>query len=240
VLINASGVYLEGKQVADVNALVEGKHLVKLEALSQRLELSKQERLEARANEPFRGEILFWVDRSTPALVVKSALQTAAFSGYPTSIFVVRDRETSKLGGVAAHARVPEPPPEKDEPVAFDSDGRVSALPRANPAKIRMGATSVRGKLPPDVIQKTVRQNFGRFRNCYEEGLARDPNLKGRIGVRFVIGRNGEVTNVGDAGSDLPDAAVVSCVISSFHGLHFPKPEGGIVAVEYPLLFTPG
>jgi hypothetical protein len=98
----------------------------------------------------------------------------------------------------------------------------------------------VNGRLPAEVIRRIVRQNFGRFRMCYEQGLARNPNLEGRVGVRFVIGRDGSVSNVGNGGSDIPDSGVVSCTISAFYGLSFPQPEGGIVTVTYPIMFSPG
>jgi hypothetical protein len=58
--------------------------------------------------------------------------------------------------------------------------------------------------------------------------------------VRFVIGRDGSVSNVSDAGSDLADAGAKECVTRAFYGLRFPVPEGGIVTVVYPLLFRPG
>jgi hypothetical protein len=118
--------------------------------------------------------------------------------------------------------------------------GRLGGSHATRAPKVRMGATSVNGRLPPEVIQRIVRQNFGRFRMCYEQGLSRNPNLEGRVGVRFVIGRDGAVSNVGNGGSDLPDGAVVSCVISAFYGLSFPQPEGGIVSVTYPIMFSPG
>jgi len=79
------------------------------------------------------------------------------------------------------------------------------------------------GHLPPDVIQRIVRQNFGRFRQCYEIGLRDNPNLEGRVVARFVIGRDGAVSNV-SSGGDLPDAQVRSCVASAFYGLSFPRP----------------
>ena len=85
-----------------------------------------------------------------------------------------------------------------------------------------------------------MRQNFGRFRLCYENGLRNNPNLQGRVGVRFVIGRDGAVSNVGNGGSDMPDGSVVSCVVRAFYGLSFPQPEGGIVTVVYPIIFNPG
>ena len=94
------------------------------------------------------------------------------------------------------------------------------------------------GRLPPETIQRIVRANFGRFRACYEEGLRRNPGLVGRVAVRFVIGRDGAVSNTNDGGSDLPDAAVRSCVVRAFYGLSFPQPEGGIVTVDYPISFS--
>ncbi len=106
--------------------------------------------------------------------------------------------------------------------------------------QVRMGATQVSGRLPPEVIQRIVRQNFGRFRLCYENGLRNNRNLQGRVSVRFVIGRDGAVSNVGNGGSDMPDSGVVSCVVRAFYGLSFPQPEGGIVTVTYPIMFSPG
>lgn len=106
--------------------------------------------------------------------------------------------------------------------------------------KLHQDATTVNGRLPPEVIQRIVRQNFGRFRLCYEQGLAKDPTLAGQVKVKFVVGRDGSVSSVSDAGSTLPDSTVVACVVRGFGNLSFPQPEGGIVVVTYPITFTPG
>jgi hypothetical protein len=42
-----------------------------------------------------------------------------------------------------------------------------------------------------------------------------------------------------DSGSDLPDPHVIKCVIRGFQSLRFPEPEGGIVTVVYPIIFSP-
>jgi hypothetical protein len=114
--------------------------------------------------------------------------------------------------------------------------GHESKSPRLRPD----GATKVSGHLPPEVIQRIVRQNYGRFRACYESGLRGNPNLTGRVTARFIIGRDGAVTNAANGGSDMPDSKVVGCVLSQFYGLSFPSPENGIVTVSYPIMFTPG
>ena len=118
--------------------------------------------------------------------------------------------------------------------------GKLGRGHRAVSPRVRMAHdVGVSGRLPSDVIQRIVRQNFGRFRQCYEVGLRSNPNLEGRVTARVVIGRDGAVSNV-SAGGDLPDASVSSCVASAFYGLSFPAPENGIVTVSYPILLTPG
>jgi len=105
---------------------------------------------------------------------------------------------------------------------------------------VRPQGITTSGKLPAEIIQRIVRQNFGRYRFCYEQGLRGNPNLQGRVAVRFVIGRDGSVSQVQNGGSDMPDSNVVSCVVRSFYGLSFPQPENGIVTVTYPIMFQPG
>ncbi len=119
------------------------------------------------------------------------------------------------------------------------SFGRNAPEPKGFKFQVRPDGTSrVSGRLPPEVIQRVVRQNYCRFRACYEVGLRTNPNLAGRVTARFVIGSDGAVSNV-SAGGDLPDAGVKSCVASAFYGLSFPMPEGGIVTVSYPIMLTP-
>jgi len=117
--------------------------------------------------------------------------------------------------------------------------GRTTRGHRTSVPRLREGVSQISGRLPPDTIQRVVRQNHSRFRACYEKGLMTNPSLAGRVGVRFVIGRDGRVTNVADGGSDLPDPSVVSCVSRAFYDISFPKPEGGIVTVVYPIAFQP-
>ena len=98
---------------------------------------------------------------------------------------------------------------------------------------------SVSGRLPPPVIQAIVRQNFDAIRTCYERGLAKVPTLQGRVAVRFAIQLDGSVAGAQSAGSDLPDAEVVACIVRIFSQLRFPAPEGGVVTVVYPIMFSP-
>jgi hypothetical protein len=120
------------------------------------------------------------------------------------------------------------------------SSGRLGGDHQVKAPAPRIGDVVTSGRLPAEVIQRIIRQNFGRFRLCYERGLSRNPTLEGRVTARFVIDRTGAVSNVANGGSDIPSSDVTSCVISTFYGLSFPPPEAGIVTVSYPILFSPG
>ena len=98
---------------------------------------------------------------------------------------------------------------------------------------------TVSGKLPPEVIQRIVRQNYGRFRLCYENGLRANAKLGGTVTVKLVIDPTGAVKSANDGGSSLPDAGVVACVVKGFSNLSFPSPASGMVTVTYPIVFTP-
>ena len=121
----------------------------------------------------------------------------------------------------------------------FDSGRTIKGKYSPKDIKMRAGTTSTSGRIPAETIQRVVRQNFGRFRSCYESGLKNNPSLSGRVGVRFVIGRNGDVSQVSNGGGDLPDSGVTNCVVGAFRGLSFPQPEEGIVTVGYSIQFSP-
>jgi hypothetical protein len=103
----------------------------------------------------------------------------------------------------------------------------------------RYASPTVNGRLDPQVIQRIVRLNDGRYRFCYQNGLRSDPSLQGRVTVKFVIDRRGGVALAADGGSDIPDQNVRQCVVQSFMSLSFPEPDSGTVTVVYPIVFSP-
>jgi steroid delta-isomerase-like uncharacterized protein len=105
---------------------------------------------------------------------------------------------------------------------------------------VRQGPVTVNGRLPPEVVERILRQNVGRLRLCYESGRSSNAKLEGRVTVKFVIDRAGSVPNVADGGSDLPDQGVVRCVQRAYTGLQFPQPDSGIVTVVASVMFSPG
>jgi hypothetical protein len=156
------------------------------------------------------------------------------------AVYLLVPSRQSAEAGFGALARLLPMLPHSDTAVAFltpfDRSWRPTVGAPAGPSGEPKPAL---GRVRPEVIQAVVRRRFGEFRGCYEAGLARDPKLEGRVVVRFVIGRDGRVSSAEDAGSDLPDAAVVDCVVGRFRAFTFPEPEGGIVTVVYPIHLSP-
>lgn len=125
-----------------------------------------------------------------------------------------------------------------DAPTARSGGAPVSGSHRTTDAPIvRSGGAQVSGRIPPEVIQRVVRRQTPDFRACYTDALARRPDVQGRVSVRFVIARNGDVMAAADGGSTVMDAELVACVIRAFRPLSFPAPEVGAITVVYPLLF---
>ncbi len=95
--------------------------------------------------------------------------------------------------------------------------------------------------MPPAVIQRVVRQRYGRFRLCYESGLKTNPDLRGRVTVHFLIDGKGQTKGpaVVAGKTTLPDNKVATCVANAFRRLSFPQPEQGTVTVSYPIIFSP-
>ena len=95
------------------------------------------------------------------------------------------------------------------------------------------------GRLAPAEIQERVRAHYADFRRCYEAGLTRNRQLSGLFQARFVIGVDGKVSSVSISHNSLPDCACAECIMDQFKRIVFPKPEGGVVTVVYPIAFEP-
>jgi hypothetical protein len=134
----------------------------------------------------------------------------------------------------------PELPNVSDYPCPHPDEARDAAMAEGKTVRGGPAAEPTNGRLPPEIIQKVVRSHYGVFRACYEAGLKKDPDLYGRVTARFVIERDGLVRHADPTCTSMPDRDVVRCVIEGYKKLKFPEPDGGIVTVVYPIMFTPG
>jgi hypothetical protein len=75
---------------------------------------------------------------------------------------------------------------------------------------------------------------------CYDNALAQDPTLRGKVSIAVRIGSNGQACSAGVASNELVSApSVANCVAGYFRGQAFPSPKGGCVDVNIPINFVP-
>lgn len=134
----------------------------------------------------------------------------------------------SAMAATTAATGAAPPPPDLQVPGAASKDGD----------GVRGAVLSSSGKIPPDAIQSVVQKEFPKLRACWESGKKTNAKLEGTVQVKFTIGKEGNVTSASrEPETTVGDPAVVDCVLSSFKRLTFPKPEGGVVNVVYPVVF---
>ena len=105
---------------------------------------------------------------------------------------------------------------------------------------VRQAKAEVQGSLDKDLIRRTVRAHIHEVRHCYNQGLARDPNLKGRVAVKFMVGPRGDILAAEIAEATLADKTVGACIVAAIRRWTFPKPQGSTVVITYPFVLEPG
>lgn len=103
--------------------------------------------------------------------------------------------------------------------------------------QIRVREAEVRGSLAKEVIRRAIQRRLSEIRYCYEQGLGDNPELAGRVQVKFVIAPSGSVQGAAVESSSLQSARVESCITDAVRRFSFPAPDGGgVVIVSYPFL----
>ena len=96
------------------------------------------------------------------------------------------------------------------------------------------------GSLDRSQVDEVVKRHLSAIRYCYQRELQREPNLSGKVVVKFVISGDGSVSSSTLQSSSLGHAGAEQCVVDRFLRMSFPEPRGsGMVVVKYPFLFSP-
>lgn len=134
-------------------------------------------------------------------------------------------------------------------PASFGSSATVSAEASGTPSfgSGGGGTTSlggdpvILGALDRSLIDAVIKRNMAQIRYCYQRELTKNPALEGKITVKFVIAKDGTVSQATTKSTTMNNANVESCINSRFMRMQFPEPKGGgIVIVSYPFVFSPG
>jgi hypothetical protein len=90
-----------------------------------------------------------------------------------------------------------------------------------------------------DALARYVKARLKAIQNCYEKELKRNPNLKGKVVVRFNIMPTGRTGGIEVEENTLGNDAVGSCIRTVIRSWVFPFKPDDEVPVAYPFVFSP-
>ncbi|MFO0725908.1 MAG: AgmX/PglI C-terminal domain-containing protein [Myxococcota bacterium] len=106
-------------------------------------------------------------------------------------------------------------------------------------ARLAPERTIICNNIDKEDVARVIRRNLPRFKHCYDAELNKEPDLAGKVSVRFMIGQTGGVMETAIAESSIGSQNVEACVMRVMQSLKFTAPKGGGVAVvTYPFVFA--
>jgi hypothetical protein len=102
---------------------------------------------------------------------------------------------------------------------------------------VSTGTAVVMGSVDRELIRKVIQEHAAQIRYCYEQQLAINPKLQGKVAIKWIINGDGSASSaqVDRSATTLDDDKVHECMKSRITSWAFPKPKGGGIAViTYP------
>jgi len=101
---------------------------------------------------------------------------------------------------------------------------------------IATGTATIQGAIDKELIRQVIKEHAAQIRFCYEEELAVNPKLTGKVAVKWTIDADGNASNATIVeGTTLASPKVHQCMMDRIVTWQFPKPKGGGYAVvTYP------
>jgi len=96
------------------------------------------------------------------------------------------------------------------------------------------------GKVDAMVVRKQIHRDLPRINRCYASALRREPDLAGKVKVRFAIVRSGDVIGVKVLENTTGDEGVERCVARVVQDIRFPSRKyGKALSFTFPFVFAP-
>jgi outer membrane biosynthesis protein TonB len=83
-----------------------------------------------------------------------------------------------------------------------------------------------------------IKARMSAIKGCYENALKRNPNLRGKITIRFTILETGGLADIESATNTMNSADVAACIMGTMRSWRTPFKPSGPVTVEYPFVFS--
>ena len=104
---------------------------------------------------------------------------------------------------------------------------------------IQTDPPTVKGNIDVEAALNAARSQHGKIAECYEQGLARDSGLAGRLVIRFTVQLDGRVSNAMSGTPEFADPITANCIADVFRQTTFPLPQGGGATFFYPIRLEP-
>jgi hypothetical protein len=144
----------------------------------------------------------------------------------------------------AMRVDIPPPPSATSSSPEKTTPGSAPATPMAAPETKpdpQFCGGSCRGSPGPELVA-AIGKRAKKAHRCYDQGLAKDKTLRGRVTVKLVIGSDGRVCSA-KADSEKSMEDVASCVAAFFRAAQgeqsLPAPDNGCADINAPLVFVP-
>jgi hypothetical protein len=94
------------------------------------------------------------------------------------------------------------------------------------------------GSTSPE-LERALQIRANQSHRCYDNALAQDPTLRGKLSVALRVATNGSVCSASIASNEIGSEQVAQCVANQFRSAKFPAPRYGCVDVVVPMNMVP-
>jgi hypothetical protein len=165
------------------------------------------------------GGVFAWRSMSNKAEATAPPMPSAVASAAPTN---------PKLDDI------PLPPPPEEKPEAGPTGPRIIYVSATAGCDGKCSGTSTAD------LEAALQIRGAQAKRCYNQALAQDSTLKGRVQLAVRIAPSGNVCSSNVAGNDMGTPSVANCAANIFRASGgFPAPRGGCIDVTVPLQFKP-
>ncbi len=96
------------------------------------------------------------------------------------------------------------------------------------------------GKFDAFVVREMIRKDLPKINRCYESALRYEPELAGKVKVRFAVVRGGNVQGVRVVENTTGHEGVERCVARVVRAIKFPsRRTGKPLSFTFPFVFAP-
>ena len=137
-------------------------------------------------------------------------------------------------------AELPPPAEEPPKPIEATNTGDSGAGSDSTPPAEAPAAGGPVETRSSEVIAQVIKDNRKPFRDCYEKGKQKIPELEGTLTLFFVLGPKGDVkkAELNKERSNIVEPVVADCAIAALKALKFPPSSRGMEStVNYPFDF---